>query len=358
MTSKHLIIMAAGTGGHIIPGLAVAKVMQQRGWTVSWLGTTHGMENKLVPPSGIPMDTIAFSGVRGKGLLHTLTGGVRLLAAFWSCLQIIRKRKAHAVLGMGGYVCFPGGLMASLLQKPLMLVNADASLLMSNKVLLPIADKVAFGFDGEAAHNTRRGVVIGNPVRAEIETLPAPLERFEGREGPLRVLVVGGSLGASALNEALPQAMALLPKTDRPQLTHQTGGAPHHKVRAADAAAQVDAEVLPFIDNMSERLAACDVIVCRAGAVMVSELCAAGVASVLVPLVVSTTSHQRDNAQWLAKQGAGIHLPQSELTPQHLADLLKSLTRDALLNMATRARALARPHAAAHVADELEGLAA
>jgi UDP-N-acetylglucosamine--N-acetylmuramyl-(pentapeptide) pyrophosphoryl-undecaprenol N-acetylglucosamine transferase len=358
MTSKHLIIMAAGTGGHIIPGLAVAKVMQQRGWTVSWLGTTHGMENKLVPPSGIPMDTIAFSGVRGKGLMHTLTGGVRLLAAFWSCLQIIRKRKAHAVLGMGGYVCFPGGLMASLLQKPLMLVNADASLLMSNKVLLPIADKVAFGFDGEAAHNTRRGVVIGNPVRAEIETLPAPLERFEGREGPLRVLVVGGSLGASALNEALPQAMALLPKTDRPQLTHQTGGAHHDKVRAAYAAAQVDAEVLPFIDNMSERLAACDVIVCRAGAVMVSELCAAGVASVLVPLVVSTTSHQRDNAQWLAKQGAGIHLPQSELTPQHLADLLKSLTRDALLNMATRARALARPHAAAHVADELEGLAA
>ncbi|MEO8154385.1 MAG: undecaprenyldiphospho-muramoylpentapeptide beta-N-acetylglucosaminyltransferase [Rhizobacter sp.] len=356
--SKHLIIMAAGTGGHVIPGLAVAKEMQKRGWTVSWLGTTHGMENKLVPPSGIPMDTIAFSGLRGKGLLHTLTGGFRLLGAFWSCLQIIRKRRADAVLGMGGYVCFPGGLMASLLSKPLMLVNADASLLMSTKSLLPVADKIAFGFEGEAAHKVKHGIVTGNPVRAEIESLPTPLERFENRSGPLRVLVVGGSLGAMALNEALPKAMALLPKPERPLVTHQTGTAHNDKVRAAYAEAQVDAEVLPFIDNMSERLALCDVIVCRAGAVTVSELCAAGVASVLVPLVVSTTSHQRDNAQWLAKQGAGIHLPQTELTPQRLAEMLKSLTREALLNMATKARALARPKAAAHVADELEGLAA
>lgn len=356
--NKHLIIMAAGTGGHVIPGLAVAKEMQHRGWTISWLGTTHGMENKLVPPSGIPMDTITFSGLRGKGLVHTLTGGLRLLGAFWSCLHIIRKRKASAVLGMGGYVCFPGGLMASLLGKPLMLVNADAALLMSNKALLPIADKVAFGFDGEAAHKTKRGIVTGNPVRAEIESLPTPLERFQNRSGPLRVLVVGGSLGASALNETLPKAMALLTQPERPLLTHQTGTAHHEKVRAAYAAAQVDAEVLPFIDNMSERLALCDVIVCRAGAVTVSELCAAGVASVLVPLVVSTTSHQCDNAQWLANQGAGIHLPQTELTPQRLAEMLTSLTREALLNMATKARALARPKAAAHVANELEALAA
>ena len=199
MSAKHLVIMAAGTGGHVIPGLAVAHEMQKRGWTVSWLGTTHGMENKLVPPSGIPMDNITFSGLRGKGLLHTLTGGFRLLGAFWSCLQIIRKRRANAVLGMGGYVCFPGGLMASLLGKPLMLVNADASLLMSNKSLLPVADKVAFGFDGEAAHKTKQGIVTGNPVRTEIENLPTPLERFEHRSGPLRVLVVGGSLGASGL---------------------------------------------------------------------------------------------------------------------------------------------------------------
>jgi UDP-N-acetylglucosamine--N-acetylmuramyl-(pentapeptide) pyrophosphoryl-undecaprenol N-acetylglucosamine transferase len=356
MTSKHLIIMAAGTGGHVIPGLAVAKEMQQRGWTVSWLGTTHGMENKLVPPSGIPMDTIAFSGLRGKGLLHTLTGGFRLLGAFWNCLQIIRKRQAQAVLGMGGYVCFPGGLMASLLGKPLMLVNADAALLLSNKSLLRVADKVAFGFDGEAAHKVKQGVVTGNPVRAEIEALPVPFERFAGRSGPLRVLVVGGSLGARALNECVPRAMSLLPMSQRPRLTHQSGQANFDSVRAGYAQAQVEAEVLPFIDNMAERLAACDLIVCRAGAVTVSELCAAGVASVLVPLVVSTTSHQRDNAQWMAKHDAAIHLPQTEMSPQRLAELFKMLTRDALLNMATKARTLAIPHAAGRVADELEGL--
>lgn len=358
MTSKHLIIMAAGTGGHVIPGLAVAKEMQARGWTISWLGTTHGMENKLVPPTGIPMDNITFSGLRGKGLAHTLTGGFRLLGAFWSCLQIIRKRKASVVLGMGGYVCFPGGVMASLLSRPLMLVNADASLLLSNKSLLPIADKVAFGFEGEAAHKVKNGIVTGNPVRAEIENLPPPMDRFEKRSGPLRVLVVGGSLGATALNEALPKAIALLPAAERPQLTHQTGTANHEKVIAAYRQAQIEAEVLPFINNMSERLAACDVIVCRAGAVTVSELCAAGVASVLVPLVVSTTSHQRDNAQWMARQGAGIHLPQTELTPQRLAEMLMGLTREALLGMATKARALARLHAAARVSDELERLVA
>lgn len=356
MTSRHLVIMAAGTGGHVIPGLAVAREMQQRGWSVSWLGTTHGMENRLVPPSGIPMDNIAFSGVRGKGVLHTLTGGFRLLGAFGSCLRILRRRRTTAVLGMGGYVCFPGGLMASLLNKPLMLVNADAALLMSNKALLPVADRVAFGFDGDGVRRIRQAVVTGNPVRAEIESLPAPAERFAGRSGPLRLLVVGGSLGAKALNDAMPAALALIAEAERPQITHQTGQANHAAVQAAYAQAQVRAEVLPFIDDMARRLADCDLIVCRAGAVTVSELCAAGVAGVLVPLVVSTTSHQRDNAQWLASQGAGIHLPQSELTPRKLADLLASLTREALLTMATKARALARPLAAARVADELERL--
>jgi UDP-N-acetylglucosamine--N-acetylmuramyl-(pentapeptide) pyrophosphoryl-undecaprenol N-acetylglucosamine transferase len=353
---KHLLVMAAGTGGHVIPGLAVAREMQSRGWGISWLGTPAGMENKLVPPSGIPIDTIAFSGLRGKGLLHTLTGGLRLLIAFWSCLQIIRKRKTTAVLGMGGYVCFPGGLMAVLLGKPLLLVNADASLLMSNRALLPFADRIAFGFDGDAVNKVKHAVVTGNPVRAEIEALPHPAERFAGRDGALRVLVVGGSLGARALNECVPQALALMDEMQRPQVTHQTGAANHPSVQAGYAQAKVRAEVLPFIDDMAARLADCDVIVCRAGAVTVSELCAAGVASVLVPLIVSTTSHQRDNAQWLAGQGAGIHLPQAELTPRKLADLLTGLTRDALLAMATKARALARPRAAARVADEIERL--
>ena len=355
---KHLVVMAAGTGGHVIPGLAVAREMLSRGWSVSWLGTTHGMENRLVPPSGITMDNIAFSGVRGKGLLHTLTGGLRLLAAFWSCLRILRARRADAVLGMGGYVCFPGGLMASLLGKPLVLVNADAALLMSNKALLPVADRIAFGFDGAASHGVKRAVVTGNPVRAEIEALPAPAQRFAGRSGALRVLVVGGSLGARALNEAVPQALALIDAAQRPQVTHQTGNANLDAVRAAYAQAQVQGELLPFIDDMAQRLADCDVIVCRAGAVTVSELCAAGVPAVLVPLVVSTTSHQRDNALWLAGQGAAIHLPQTELSPKRLAEILSGLTREALLTMATKARTLAMPKAAAKVADQIEGLVA
>lgn len=356
--SRHLVVMAAGTGGHVIPGLAVAREMLSRGWTVSWLGTTHGMENRLVPPAGIPMDTIAFSGLRGKGLLHTMTGGLRLLAAFWSCLRILRARRASAVLGMGGYVCFPGGLMASLLGKPLVLVNADAALLMSNKALLPVADRIAFGFDGPTLSGVKQAVVTGNPVRAEIEALPAPAQRFAGRSGPLRVLVVGGSLGARALNEAVPQALAMIDVTQRPQVTHQTGNANLDAVRAGYERAGVEAELLPFIDDMAQRLADCDVIVCRAGAVTVSELCAAGVPAVLVPLVVSTTSHQRDNAQWLAGQGAGIHLPQAELSPKKLAELLSSLTREALLAMATKARALAQPRSAARVADEIERLVA
>jgi len=358
MSGRHLVVMAAGTGGHIIPGLAVAREMQGRGWSVSWLGTTHGMENKLVPPSGIPLDAIGFNGLRGKGLLHTLTGGLRLLLAFWNCLRILRRRRPTAVLGMGGYVCFPGGLMASLLGKPLMLVNADASLLMSNKSLMPVADRIAFGFDGEAARSTKLGVVTGNPVRAEIEALPEPAQRFAGRSGPLRVLVVGGSLGAKVLNETLPLALALLQPHERPQVAHQTGAAHAASVQAAYDMAEVEAEVLPFIEDMAARLADCDLIVCRAGAVTVSELCAAGVAAVLVPLIVSTTSHQRENAAWMAGHGAAIHLPQDDLTAGHLADLLKGLSRDTLLTMATKARALARPHAAARVATELERLVA
>ncbi|WP_374677530.1 undecaprenyldiphospho-muramoylpentapeptide beta-N-acetylglucosaminyltransferase [Piscinibacter sp.] len=356
--SRHLVVMAAGTGGHVIPGLAVAREMLARGWTVSWLGTTHGMENKLVPPSGIAMDNIAFSGVRGKGLLHTLSGGVRLLGAFWSCLRILRARRADAVLGMGGYVCFPGGLMAALLGKPLLLVNADAALLLSNKALLPVAERIAFGFDGPALAKLKNAVVTGNPVRAEIAALPEPAQRFAGRNGPLRVLVVGGSLGARALNEAVPQALALIDIAQRPRVTHQTGAANLEAVRAGYERAGVEAELRPFIDDMAQQLADCDLIVCRAGAVTVSELCAAGVAAVLVPLVVSTTSHQRDNAQWLAGQGAGIHLPQAELSPKRLAELLAGLTREALLAMSTKARALAKPRAAACVADEIESLVA
>jgi UDP-N-acetylglucosamine--N-acetylmuramyl-(pentapeptide) pyrophosphoryl-undecaprenol N-acetylglucosamine transferase len=355
---SHLVIMAAGTGGHIIPGLAVAKEMQSRGWTISWLGTREGMETRLVPAAGIALDSIAFNGLRGKGLMHTLTGGLRLLKAFWECLALLRKRSADAVLGMGGYICFPGGLMASLLGKPLLLVNADASLLLSNKALLPVADRIAFGFDGAAATTHKRAVVTGNPVRAEIEALPDPAQRYAGRSGPLDVLVVGGSLGAKVLNDTLPQALALIAAARRPHVVHQTGALQRDGVREAYAAAGVEAgvEVLAFIDNMAERLAASDVMICRAGAVTVSELCAGGVAAVLVPLIVSTTAHQRDNAMFMAQHGAAIHLPQAELTPQRLATLLQEVDRASLQTMAEKARLLARPRAAARVADEIESL--
>lgn len=352
----HLVVMAAGTGGHVIPGLAVAREMIARGWSVSWLGTTGGMENQLVPRAGIPIDAIGFTGLRGKGALHALTGGLRLLQAFWQCLRILRRRSADAVLGMGGYVCFPGGMMAALLGRPLVLVNADAALLLSNRALAPVADRIAFGFDGADAKRLKRAVVTGNPVRAEIEVLPPPAERFAARDGALRLLVVGGSLGAKPLNDALPRALALIPPAERPQVTHQTGHAHHAAVVEAYDAAGVDAEVVPFIDDMAARLAACDLMVCRAGAGTVSELCAAGVAALLVPFIVSTTAHQRDNAAWMAAQGAAIHLPQPELTPERLAGLLRGLDRSALQAMAGRARALARPHAAARVADEIERL--
>ena len=257
---------------------------------------------------------------------------------------------------MGGYVCFPGGLMAALLGKPLVLVNADASLLMSNRALLPVADRVAFGFDGAASAKTRQAVVTGNPVRAEIEAVPLPALRFAGRTGRLRLLVVGGSLGAKVLNDTLPAALQGIPEALRPHITHQTGAAHIDAVRAAYRTAGVTAELLPFIDDMAARLAACDVVVCRAGAVTVSELCAAGVPSILVPLIVSTTSHQRDNAEHMARHGAALHQPQSELRPAGLGALLGSLNRAALLQMAQKARALARPHAAARVADEIERL--
>ena len=332
MSTRHLVVMAAGTGGHVIPGLAVAAEMQRRGWTVSWLGTEAGMENKLVPPSGLPMDRLSFAGLRGKGL-------------------------KHSVLGMGGYVCFPGGLMAWVMRRPLMLVNADAALLLSNKALAPVAGKIAFGFDGLAAAQQRKAVVTGNPVRAEIEDLLAPELRFAGRTGPLKVLVVGGSLGARAINDVLPRTLALWAEHQRPLVTHQTGEANFPLVQAAYAKAGVQAEVVPFINDMAARLAEADVVICRAGAVTVSELCAAGVASILVPLVVSTTSHQRDNAQYMAQHGAAIHLPQGELSAEKLHALLQA-PREDWLALASKARSLARPRAASRVADELEALVA
>ena len=361
---KHLVVMAAGTGGHVIPGLAVAREMQARGWSVSWLGTAKGLENKLVPAAGIVLDRIGFQGMRGKGAFGNALGAVKLFIALRTCRRILERRHASAVLGMGGYVCFPGGWVAKWLGKPLLLVNADARLLLSNRSLLAAARRIAFGFAFDAASEDARrvgtkAVVTGNPVREPIEALPTPAARWEGRSGALRLLVVGGSLGARVLNETLPKAVASMAAGSRPAVVHQTGTAERDAVARAYAEQGVaGADVRDFIDDMATELARCDVVVCRAGAITVSELCAAGVPAVLVPLVVSTTSHQRDNAAWMAGHGAAIHLPQPELTPGRLAELLGSLTREALLAMASTARALARPHAAARVADEIEAMVA
>jgi UDP-N-acetylglucosamine--N-acetylmuramyl-(pentapeptide) pyrophosphoryl-undecaprenol N-acetylglucosamine transferase len=357
----HLVIMAAGTGGHIMPGLAVARDMQARGWTVSWLGTRHGMENRLVPPQGLDLDRIGFAGLRGKGLFGMLAGAFRLLGSLLECRSILRRRKADVVLGMGGYVCFPGGLIARWLGIPLMLVNADAALLLSNRSLLRHTRRIAFGFDGDAARTTPNSLVTGNPVRAEIEAIAPPAQRFAGRSGPLRLMVVGGSLGAQVLNETLPPALARLPAENRPRVIHQTGLAHVESVREAYRKLGLQEspgrlEIVPFIDDMASRLADCDLLICRAGAITVSELCAAGVPAVLVPLVISTTSHQRDNALWMAGHSAALHIPQAQLTSRSLAELLAGLDRNRLLGMAEAARKLAQPRAAQRVADEIESL--
>ncbi len=359
MTDRHLVVMAAGTGGHVIPGLAVAEEMQRRGWTVSWIGTPQGMENRLVPARGLEIDALPFAGLRGKGLKHTLRGLVGFFKSLGAARRVYEQRRATAVLGMGGYVCVPAGLAAAFSGLPLMLVNADAAMLKSNAVLKPFARRLAFGFDGVAAASTPGAIVSGNPVRAEIEALPLPAERMADparTQGPLRLLVLGGSLGARAINQAVPQALALWPAEQRPQVLHQAGQDHLGAVWQAYSDAGLSAEVRPFIDDMAAALAWADVVVCRAGAITVSELCAAGCAAVLVPLVVSTTSHQRDNAIFMTQHGAAIHLPQQDLTPQKLHELLSGLDRPALLAMAEKARSLARPRAAARVADEIEGM--
>ena len=353
---KRLMIMAAGTGGHIFPGLAIAQTMRARGWEVSWLGTATGMEQDLVPKHGIAMDSIDFTGMRGKGLKHTVAGGFKMLKAFADCFAFVGRRKPDVVMGMGGYVTVPGGLMSRLRGVPLVLVNADAALLLSNKTLVPFAQKVCFGFPANFGRAAAKAVVTGNPVRQEILEMAEPAQRFAGREGPLRILVVGGSLGAKALNDNLPAALALIPAVQRPQVTHQSGKKNIDALRASYAQAGVEADVVDFIDDMAAAYSAADLVICRAGAITLSELTAAGVASVLVPLVASTTSHQRDNAKWMAKQNAAIHMPQTEMTAQSLATLLETLTRGACQAMAEAARGAGKRDANSAIASVLEQL--
>lgn len=354
--SKRLMIMAAGTGGHIFPGLAIAETMRRRGWEVSWLGTTHGMERELVPRQGIEMDAIAFSGLRGKGLMHSLKGVWRLVAGFAACFRILGRRRPDVVLGMGGYVTVPGGVMARLRGLPLALVNADAALLLSNKTLAPLADKLLCGFPADVGKAAGKAEVTGNPVRQEILALEAPALRYAHRAGPLNVLVVGGSLGARVLNDCMPAALALLPAHQRPQVTHQSGRQHIDALRQTYAQVGVEAEVVDFIDDMPRRYAQADLVICRAGAITVSELTAAGVASILVPLMVSTTSHQRDNAIWMSQANAALHLPQTELTADNMAALLRKLDRAACRELALAAYGQGRRNANEAIAQVLEQL--
>lgn len=363
---KTAFIMAAGTGGHIMPGLAIAADLNASGWAVHWLGTQHGMEQTLVPAAGITLHGLAFAGLRGKGALGMARGVWQLMGAFFAARTALKHSGAAVVVGMGGYVCVPGAWAARSLGIPLVLVNADADLLLSNKTLAQQAHTVCCGFAGSAAQ-LPNAVVTGNPVRADVAAITPPTTRFAGRSGPLRLLVVGGSLGAQVLNQTVPAALALVQaaanravvngafiRVPSFEVLHQTGAKSLERTQAAYSQSGVDAQIVPFIDDMASAYATADIVVCRAGAITVSELCAAGVPAVLVPFLANTTRHQAGNADYLQHQGAGIHLPQAQLTAQRLADILQGLAREHLLVLAQAAHALGRPDATAQVVSVIE----
>jgi UDP-N-acetylglucosamine--N-acetylmuramyl-(pentapeptide) pyrophosphoryl-undecaprenol N-acetylglucosamine transferase len=351
--------VAAGTGGHVMPGLAVAELLRARGWGVSWLGTRAGIERSLVAPLQIEFDAVPFSGLRGKGLRGAACGSVNLVRAFAASGRAMRRRAPDVVFATGGYVAVPAGAAAASRRVPFALLNADASPQLSMRVLRPIASTVLCGFDGAACRIAgRKGVVTGAPVREQIVALASPERRLANRSGPLRLLVVGGSLGAQVLNQTVPSALAALPPERRPQVLHQCGGAHVETTRAAYAHANVEAVVCGFIDDIARCYEDADLVICRAGAITVSELCAAGVAAILVPLVVSTTDHQRFNAEFLASRGAALHVPQDRFQAAALAHLLTGLTREQILQIASRARSLGHPNATAAVAAAIESLVA
>lgn len=353
---KRLLIMAAGTGGHIFPGLAIAEMMSARGWEVSWLGTSAGMESDIVPKRGIALDQLDFTGMRGKGLKHTLTGAWKLMRSLNSCWKILGKRKPDVVIGMGGYVTVPGGLIAWLRRKPVVLMNADAALLLSNHALLPFASRLMFGLPPDTVLKDKM-VWTGNPIRNEICNLPSPAQRYADRHGKLRILVVGGSLGAKVLNDTIPAALAMIPEDQRPHVTHQSGKQHIASLQENYKRSGVDAEVVDFIDDMAVRYANTDLVICRAGAITVSELTAAGVASLLVPFMASSTSHQKQNAVWMAAKQAALYMPQTELTPESLAKTIQKLNREQCCKLAETAYALGRREASENIARILEELA-
>jgi len=348
---RTLLIMAGGTGGHIFPGLAVAEQARAAGWQVVWMGARGGMEERLVPRHGYDAAWIRARAARGKGLLQKLLLPANLLYSFWESARHLRRLRPDVVLGMGGYVAFPGGMMASLLGRPLALHEQNAIAGLANRVLAGVCDKVMVGFP-EAL---RGAEWTGNPVRREIAAIASPEERFRDRSGPLRLLVVGGSLGAQALNDTVPRALALL--AERPHVVHQAGEKHLEALRAAYAAAGVQGELVAFIDDMARRYAEADLVICRAGAVTVAELSAGGMASILVPFPYAVDDHQTANARFLAEHGAAVLIQQRDLSAERLAELVRSLDRPALLRMAQNARALGKPDAARVVAERCLELA-
>ena len=340
------MIAAGGTGGHVFPGLAVADALSAAGWRVVWLGSDSGMEAGLVARHGYEMAAVKFSGVRGKGPLALLLLPLKLLLAFWQSARAILAKRPDVVLGMGGYMSFPGGMMAALLGRPLVIHEQNSVAGLANRVLAGVADRVLCAFPDAFKHATH----TGNPVRSEIAAVAAPEERYAGRSGPLRVLVVGGSLGAKALNEIVPRALGFLPAAARPMVTHQSGAQHLDSLKQAYAAAGVQASTPSFIDDMAAAYSDADMVLCRAGATTVAELAAAGVPSVLVPYPHAVDDHQTRNARFLSDAGAAVLVPQSELRAERLAELIAGFDRARLLEMAVRARSLGRPGATEAVA--------
>ena len=354
MSQKTALIMAGGTGGHIFPGLAVAEELRARGWRVHWLGAPGSMESRIVPQHGFPLELIDFSGVRGKGLATLALLPLRLLRAFWQALQVVRRVKPDVVVGLGGYITFPGGMMGVLCGKPLVLHEQNSVAGMANKVLAGVADRVFTAFPGVL----KKAQWVGNPLRAAFTRQAAPSERFVGRTGPLRLLVVGGSLGAQALNDIVPRALALIPAENRPVVTHQSGATQIDTLRANYQAAGVQAELTPFIDDTASAFAAADIIVCRAGASTVTEIAAVGAAAVFVPIPFAVDDHQTTNARFLVSAGGGWLVQQSDLTPEGLAKMLLNSERTALVDIAEKAKNMQKINATREVVAACEELSA
>jgi UDP-N-acetylglucosamine--N-acetylmuramyl-(pentapeptide) pyrophosphoryl-undecaprenol N-acetylglucosamine transferase len=347
---RPVLIMAGGTGGHVFPALAVAAELSARGIAVYWLGTRRGLESRVVPAAGYPFETLRVSGLRGKGVLRMLLAPFMLMTALMQALIIQLRLRPRAVLGMGGFAAGPGGVIAWLLRRPLLIHEQNSVAGMTNRWLAPLARTVMEAFPGSLPAR-RHAIHTGNPVRAEITRIASPAERFAARSGALRVLVIGGSLGARALNEVMPAALRQL--TAGLQLHHQTGSADMESVKAAYAALGTEVRVDAFIDDMAAAYSWADVVVCRSGALTVAELAVVGVASILVPFPHATDDHQTGNARFLADAGAAILMQQAEMSAEKLAGLLDDFSqqRDMLLEMACRARALAMPDAARRVAE-------